>query len=87
MIKLSKSYSMIVYWFENIFIIIFFTFYEFFLLPLAYFKTLMNIMTSTEVSLLRKMGMMIIWVFIGLPFEIKLLVKDCLYLIKILLHS
>lgn len=80
---LNKLFSYMIFWLENIVFTIFFTLYEFLLVPIVYAKIFINILTCSY-GLFTTIFKCIIWVFSGFFFSIFLAFRDIYYLLKIL---
>ena len=82
MLSASKHFSKIMFWVENFVYIIFFFFYEFFLIPLVFFKVLYNII---KVSFWKDvLTMTFTWLIIGFFYLLFSCFKDCYNFLKIL---
>ncbi len=75
------------FWIENILIVFLFVIYELLIIPFVYLKTLMTIFLSSEIGIIRKIGMQLGWIIFGLFIDFFLLLLDCKNLLKILSYS
>ena len=81
--KVTKVFSYMIYWIENVIFVVLFLFYEIVLLPVVFAKTFLNIITCS-VGLFTIMFQCMLWLFSGLFFAMFLIARDIFYLIKIL---
>ena len=83
MTYVTKFFSYMMHWLENLFFIFGFLFVEMALLPLAFMKVLMNLL-SNSLSVLKAIVNCLVWMLIGIPVILFLVFRDIGYLIKIL---
>jgi len=83
MTYVTKFFSYMMHWLENVFFIFGFLFLEMALLPLAFVKVLMNLLTNS-LSVLKALVNCLVWMIIGIPVILYLVLRDSRYLIKIL---
>ena len=83
MIHISKGFSYVMYWLENILFLVFYLIFEVLILPLAYLKVWFNII-RTSMGVLRLILNSIVWAIIGVPMIIFLLFADMVNLFRIL---
>ena len=81
----TKGFSYMMHWLENMFFLFGFLFLEFALLPLAYLKVLMNLLTNS-LSVLKALINCLVWVIIGIPVMLLLVFIDFSNLLKILCY-
>jgi len=79
----SKGFSYFMFWFENIYFIIAFFFFEICIMPIAYIKVWINIIRNS-MGVLNTFLNCLIWAALGFFIMFYLLFKDISYLIKIL---
>ena len=82
---ISKSFSYLMYWLENLFFIAGFSAYEILIAPIAYFKVWFNIIKNS-MGVLNLIINCIVWLLIGIPTIVFLVLRDIFYLIKILCY-
>lgn len=82
--RVTKMFSLLMFWIENAFFVTGFFFFEIVLLPFAYLRTTLNLFHVIDAGFLRKIGLFICWVILGLPLDIYLVYKDLTYFLKIL---
>jgi len=80
--KTSEFYAKIVFWFENIFFIIFFILYEFVLCPIIFFRVIFNIFKLAAWYMI--FLLFLFWLVIGPFFLLGGIFIDSFYFIKIL---
>ena len=85
MTHVTKWFSYMMHWLENVFFALGFLFLEIFLLPLAYLKVLMNLL-SNSLSILKALINCAVWMIIGIPVLLFLVLRDVGYLLKILFY-
>jgi hypothetical protein len=85
MVYISKFFSYLMFWVENIFFIFAFFALEIVLLPLAYIKIWFNIIRNS-MGVLRTILNALIWAIIGVIMMIFMLFSDMFNLIKILCY-
>ena len=76
----SRIYSQIAYWQENMFLIVFFLLYCLSLIPVVYYKILFNILRIG--SLVNTLMLVPVWLIFGPLFLIYALVMDMRYFIN-----
>lgn len=86
MLRVTKTFSLFMFWIENIFLMLLFLIYEVCLVPFAYLKTLVSIMLHVEAGVLRKFGMILYWLMIGLVIDLTLIYQDFKSLMHVLCH-
>lgn len=79
----TKMFSYLMHWIENLFFIFGFIMFEGALAPLAYIKIWINIIANS-MSLLKTIMNCIAWAIMGLPMMIFLILRDSFYLTRIL---
>jgi hypothetical protein len=79
----TKWFSYMMHWLENIFFVFGFLFIEFALLPLAYVKVLLNLVLNS-LTVMKAIINCVTWIIIGLPVILYLVFRDVGYLLKIL---
>lgn len=82
---ISKGFSYIMFWIENLVFLLFFLIYETLLSPVAYIKIWYNII-KTSSSYSKIFGNCCVWILIGPIMMPLLIVGDCINLTKILLY-
>jgi hypothetical protein len=82
---LTKGFSYLMHWFENIFFIGGFMMFEGMLAPLAYVKIWINIIANS-MSLLKTIINCLMWAIMGLPMMVFMILRDSTFLIRILLN-
>ena len=82
---MSMSFSYLMYWLENVVFIGAFLLFEFFILPLAYLKVWMNLIKNS-MGVLNLITNCVVWLLIGIPTIVFLLLRDVFYLLKILCY-
>lgn len=82
---ISKSFSYMMYWLENIFFIIGYLVFEIVIVPLAYLKIWFNFIKNS-MGVLNLITNCFIWLCIGIPTILFLAARDLYYLIKILCY-
>ena len=80
-VTMAFSYSM--HWIENTFIIIGFFLFEIIIAPLAYLKVWFNIIMNS-IGLVKTIINGLAWTILGLPFMSFLILRDSIYLLRIL---
>jgi hypothetical protein len=80
---ISKGFSYMMYWVENIFIVLAFFAFEVAIMPVAYIKVWINIIKNS-MGVLNTIVNCLVWLLIGLFMMIFLLFRDLFNLIKIL---
>ena len=85
MTHVTKWFSYMMHWLENVFFVLGFLFLEILLLPLAYLKVLMNLLTNS-LSVLKALLNCAFWMIIGLFVLFFLVLRDVGYLLKILFY-
>jgi hypothetical protein len=83
--SVSKGFSYLMYWLENLLFVAVFAFSEFFIAPIAYLKVWFNILKNS-MGVLKTIGNCVIWLLIGLIITVFLFLRDIYYLIKILCY-
>lgn len=83
MVYISRGFSYLMFWLENLVFIGAFLGYESAISPFAYFKVWYNIIKNS-VGILRKIGNCIVWALIGVVMMVFIMISDCCNLIKIL---
>lgn len=73
------------FWFENVFFILIFMFFEIIIMPVAYIKVWINL-AANSVGILKTILNCFIWALIGLLMIFFLVFRDVAYLIKILAY-
>jgi hypothetical protein len=81
----SRGFSYLMYWLENLFFVAVFALFEFFMAPIAYVKVWFNILKNS-MGVLKTIGNCIIWLLIGFIMIVFLFLRDIFYLIKILCY-
>lgn len=82
---ISKFFSYMMFWLENIFFILGFLMIEFIISPLSYIKIWWNILWNS-IGVLTIITNSIVFAIIGFPLTICLVLRDCSYLIRILTY-
>jgi hypothetical protein len=85
MLYITKAFSYLMHWIENLFFIFGFLFLELALAPLAYIKVWLNIILNS-LGFLKTVVNCIVWAIVGIPMMIFLLLRDIGYLMIILCH-
>ena len=80
---ISKGFSYLMFWAENIFFIMAFMLFELAIMPIAYIKVWINIIRNS-MGVLNTIVNCLVWLIIGLFMMIFLLFKDVFHLVKIL---
>lgn len=80
---ISKGFSYFMHWIENTVFICGFLLFEVVLAPLTYVKVWINLIASS-VGLLKTVVNCLVWVILGVPMIIFIILRDAAYLIKIL---
>jgi hypothetical protein len=80
---LSKGFSYLMHWLENIFFLLGFLFFEIILAPIAYMKVWVNILVNS-LGALRTIANSLLWAVIGIPMTFFLVIRDLVYLMMIL---
>lgn len=80
---ITKGFSYLMHWLENLVFIGGFIFFEMALVPLAYVKIWLNIIANS-MSLLKTIVNCIMWAIMGMPIMAFLLLRDAAYLVVIL---
>ena len=75
--RVTKNFSLMMFWIENSFLLLLFAFYELILIPFAYLKTLINILTASKIGFFRKTLLLLVWFIIGIFLNLYLLIRDC----------
>lgn len=78
----AECFSKFMFWAENFFYIIFFTFYEFVLCPVIFLRVIYNIFRLSTWWFF--VPMFLFWVIVGPIYLIAMIFKDLFYFIKIL---
>ncbi|CDW75745.1 UNKNOWN [Stylonychia lemnae] len=86
MLKLSRLFSMVMFWIENCIFIPFFILFEIIMIPLAYLKTALSILLFIDSGVFRKIFVLAIWLTFGFFIDFYLVYKDIQNVIHILLH-
>lgn len=71
--RMSKSFSLAMFWIENSLFIPVFVICEIILMPLAFLKTTINILLYVDAFLPRKIFMLIVWLAFGIFLDMYLL--------------
>jgi hypothetical protein len=82
---ITKGFSYMMHWLENLIFIMSFLLFELFLFPIAYLKVWLNIILNS-LGVLMTIGNCISWALAGLPVMFFLVLRDACYLIKILCY-
>lgn len=80
--KMSEVFSKFMFWFENVFYILFMLIYEMIMMPMIFFQILWNIIRYA--SLQYKLPLMLFWLTAGYFYLLFGVVKDMFYFLKIL---
>ena len=83
MVYISRFFSYMMHWIENIVFILGFFWFEFFIAPLAYVKIWVNLCFGTRGKIYLLINC-IQWFFFGIPVMFYLHLRDIYYLIRIL---
>lgn len=83
MVYISKFFSYLMFWIENLFFILGFLGFEMLIVPLAYIKIWFNIVKNS-IGILRRLANCIGWAIVGLPMMMFIVFRDLAYIIKIL---
>ena len=83
MLYISKGFSYVMFWLENIFFVLAFLGFEAAIFPIAYIKVWINIIRNS-MGILNTILNCIVWLLIGIPMMLFLLFRDMRYLMKIL---
>ena len=86
MIRMSRLFSMVMFWIENSIFIPFFVIFEIIMVPFAFVKTGLNIILFIDSGIFKRVFLLLIWLIFGLFFDIYLVYKDIRNLIHILKH-
>ena len=81
--RVTKFFSFVIFWIENMIFIFFFALYEMLLAPLVFIKTFLNLMIYSE-GLFTTMFKCLIWIISGTCFVFFIGCRDIYFLIKIL---
>ncbi len=81
----TKSFSYMMHWLENTFFIFGFMVLEFVMLPFAYLKVLMNLLTNS-LGVLKALVNGLVWLIIGIPVMLMLVLIDVCNLLRILCY-
>jgi hypothetical protein len=79
----SKGFSYLMHWLENIFFLLGFLLFEVLLAPLAYAKVWVNILVNS-LGALRTICNGLLWAVLGIPMTLFLVIRDLTYLMMIL---
>jgi len=74
--KVSRTFSIVMFWIENLVLFILFFLYEMILIPFAFLKTLFNILFSVDSGILRKIGLLFFWIVAGLVISGTMIYRD-----------
>ena len=85
MIYITKGFSFMMFWLENIIFISFFLAFELIISPFAYIKVWFNIVRNS-MGVCRTILNCIVWAIIGVIMMFYIVVSDCVNLIKILCY-
>jgi hypothetical protein len=83
MVYITKGFSYIMHWIENLCFLFGFLMFELMLVPIAYIKVWINIILNS-LGVLKTIGNCFMWLLFGIPMMIFLLFRDIAYLIMIL---
>jgi hypothetical protein len=72
---INQAFSYLSFWIENAIGMLFFIIYEIAMIPIAYGKTIVNIVIGTN-KISKRIGYIISWVLIGIPFICVLAIRD-----------
>lgn len=81
--KVTKRFSILNFWIENIFIIIVFMAYELVMVPFAYLLTFYNLLVTSS-SKLKTVINWIKWLLFGILYLIFFILQDIYFLLKIM---
>ncbi len=80
---ISKAFSYVMHWIENLCFLIGFLLFEFMLAPIAYVKVWLNIILNS-LGAFKLLCNCLMWLLFGIPMTLFLLLRDLTYLILIL---
>lgn len=83
MVYISKFFSYLMFWIENVFLILGFLGFEIFIFPFAYIKIWFNIVKNS-MGVLRRIINCFVWAIIGMPMMLFIVFRDMAYILKIL---
>jgi hypothetical protein len=83
MVSVSRYFSLMIFWFENLIGVLFFMIFEIILIPIVFLKTIFNIIYSTS-GLFTTVFNVLKWLIFGIFYLFAILSYDVFMLIKIL---
>jgi len=82
---ITKGFSYMMHWLENLIFIFGFLLFEFLLFPIAYLKIWVNIILNS-LGVLMTLCNCLSWALLGIPVSLFLVIRDACYLMKILCY-
>jgi hypothetical protein len=83
MVYISKFFSYLMFWIENVFLLLGFFLLELLILPLAYIKIWFNIIKNS-MGVIRTIINCLVFAVVGIPIMFFIVFRDFAYLLKIL---